>query len=180
MKSALPLIGHARIDRINQRCGFLNRTTGFVTIIINKTNFRNPQKIVIRYYRSSTSQQDRKKDYYEVLGVSRNASKEEIKKKFRELAKKYHPDLNKDNKAAEKKFQEVSEAYEVLEDDKKREKYDSFGHAGVDPNFQGDEGNPFAGFGGPGGFGGFRVNMSGGSVNMEDLFDIFGQMQGKN
>ena len=56
-----------------------------------------------------------------MLGVSRNASKDEIKKKFRELAKKYHPDLNKDNKAAERKFQEVSEAYEILEDDKKRQ-----------------------------------------------------------
>ena len=56
-----------------------------------------------------------------MLGVSKSATKDEIKKKFRELAKKYHPDLNKDNKAAEKKFQEVSEAYEILEDDKKRQ-----------------------------------------------------------
>jgi len=112
------------------------------------------------------------------MGVSKTASKDEIKKKFRELAKKYHPDLNKDNKDAEKKFQEVSEAYEILEDDKKRQQYDSFGHAGVDPNFAGNQqgGNPFAGFGG--GFGGFRVNMNNGGVNVEDLFEMFDQMQG--
>eukprot|EP01036_Dinobryon_divergens_P037446 gene37446-48982_t len=124
-----------------------------------------------RFFRSS--------NYYEVLGVSKSATKDEIKKKFRELAKKYHPDLNKDNKAAEKKFQEVSEAYEILEDDKKRQQYDSFGHAGVDPNFGGGGGDPFGGFGGfSGGFGGFKVNMNGNAVNVEDLFDIFDQMQG--
>lgn len=129
-----------------------------------------------------TSSPARKKDYYDVLGVSKTASKDEIKKKFREMAKKYHPDLNKDDKNAEKKFQEVSEAYEVLEDDTKRKQYDAYGHAGVDPNFNPGQGNPFAGggFGGFGGFGGggFRVHTPGGSMNAEDLFDFFEQAMG--
>ena len=74
-----------------------------------------------------------KRDYYEILGVNREASKEEIKRTYRRLAKKYHPDLNKDNpKEAEEKFKEVSEAYEVLSDPQKRTNYDRFGHAGVD------------------------------------------------
>ena len=71
-----------------------------------------------------------KRDFYEVLGIGKNASKDEIKKKYREMAKKYHPDLNKDNKAAEEKFKEVSEAYEILSDDKKKGNYDAYGHAG--------------------------------------------------
>ncbi|MHC1636182.1 MAG: molecular chaperone DnaJ [Candidatus Methanospirareceae archaeon] len=74
-----------------------------------------------------------KKDYYEILGVDRNATQEEIKRAYRRLAKKYHPDLNKDNpKEAEEKFKEISEAYEVLSDPQKRANYDRFGHAGVD------------------------------------------------
>jgi len=77
-----------------------------------------------------------KRDYYEVLGVPRNSSKEEIKRAYRRLAKKYHPDVNKDNpKAAEEKFKEISEAYEVLADDSKRERYDRFGFAGVESTF---------------------------------------------
>ncbi|MCK5037676.1 MAG: molecular chaperone DnaJ [Thermoplasmata archaeon] len=78
-----------------------------------------------------------KRDYYEVLGVDKKAEKDEIKKAYRKLAKKYHPDLNKDNKAAEEKFKEVSEAYEVLADAEKRGRYDSYGHAGVENNFGG-------------------------------------------
>ena len=74
-----------------------------------------------------------KRDFYDVLGLSRGASKADIKKKYFELAKKYHPDVNKE-KDAQDKFREVTEAYEVLEDDKKRELYDNYGHAGVDPN----------------------------------------------
>lgn len=139
-----------------------------------------------REYRATRLSLNRK-DYYEVLGVSKNASKDDIKKNFRNLAKKYHPDLNKDDKNAEKKFKEVSEAYEVLEDDKKRQQYDSFGHDGVDLNGNGGGGDPFAGFGGFGGFGGFpggfRVNvngMDGGGLNQEDLFEFFNQAMSGN
>ena len=93
-----------------------------------------------RGYHRSSDRGAAKRDYYEVLGVQRGATKDEVKKKFRELAKKYHPDLNKDDKNAEAKFREVSEAYEVLEDDTKRQRYDSMGHAGVDDSFGGGQG----------------------------------------
>lgn len=134
----------------------------------------------VRHY-SSSSVLRKKKDYYEALGVPKNASKEDIKKSFRNMAKKYHPDLNKNDKTAETKFKEISEAYEVLEDDKKRQQYDSFGHDGVDLSGNGApggmHGNPFNGFGGFGGFGGFRT-AQGGSINTEDLFDFFNQAMG--
>lgn len=105
-----------------------------------------------------------KRDYYEVLGVSKGASDDEIKKAYRKQAKQYHPDLNPGDTVSEAKFKEVSEAYEVLSDSQKRSKYDQFGHAGVDPSYGGggagyggytdfDIGDIFEGFFG-GGFGG--------------------------
>lgn len=105
-----------------------------------------------------------KRDYYEVLGVAKNASDEELKKVYRKLAMKHHPDRNPDSKESEGKFKEVKEAYETLSDPQKREAYDRFGHAGVDPN---------AGFGGGGpGFGG-------GGGGFSDVFgDIFGDIFG--
>ena len=106
---------------------------------------------------------EQKRDFYEVLGLSKGASEEEIKKAYRKLAKQYHPDLNPGDKEAEAKFKEVNEAYTILTDKEKKARYDQFGHAGVDPNFGaggGDFGGGFGDFGDLlgdllGGFGGF-------------------------
>ena len=100
-----------------------------------------------------------KRDYYEVLGVSKTATADEIKSAYRKLAMKYHPDRNPGDKVAEEKFKEAAEAYDVLHDPDKRQRYDQFGHQGVD-------GNGFGGFGG------------GQGMNMEDIFSMFGDIFG--
>lgn len=98
-----------------------------------------------------------KRDYYEVLGIDKNASEDEIKKAYRKMAIKYHPDRNPNNKEAEEKFKEAAEAYEVLHDPQKRQQYDQFG------------------FNGPqGGFGGFGS----GGMDMDDIFSMFGDIFG--
>lgn len=117
---------------------------------------------------------ENKRDYYEVLGVGKDADNSAIKKAYRKLALKYHPDKNPDDKEAEQKFKEVNEAYEILSNEEKRDLYDKYGFAGVDPNFQAGAGaGPgFGGFGGgtysTGGFGG-------GFGGFDDIFsDLFG------
>jgi molecular chaperone DnaJ len=108
-----------------------------------------------------------KRDYYEVLGVARDADEDTIKKAYRKLAMKYHPDRSAGDKASEEKFKEVKEAYEILTDDQKRAAYDRFGHAGIDPRAAGGFGG-----GGPQGFGGFAEAFG-------DIFgDIFGAAAG--
>ena len=106
-----------------------------------------------------------KKDYYEVLGVDKNASQAEIKSAFRKMAKKYHPDINKEE-GAEAKFKEVGEAYSVLGDEQKRKQYDQFGHAAFE---NGAGGNPYGNYGGFSGFQGFE------DIDLGDIFeDMFG------
>ena len=119
---------------------------------------------------------EQKRDYYEVLGVDKNADDAALKKAYRALAKKYHPDMNPGDKEAEKKFKEASEAYAVLSDPEKRRQYDQFGHAAFD-----------GGAGGAGGFGGFDFGQGGNggyheyhfeNGNMGDMGDIFGDIFG--
>ncbi len=120
-----------------------------------------------------------KRDYYEVLGVSKNASDDEIKKAYRKLAIKYHPDKNPGDKEAEEKFKEINEAHDVLSDKQKRARYDQFGHAGVN----GGAGNPFSGGGNPFGQGG-NFNWNGQTFNFDfgggGFDDILGSIFGFN
>ncbi len=102
---------------------------------------------------------ENKRDYYEVLGIQKGASDDDIKKAYRQMAKKYHPDLNPGDKQAEAKFKEVNEAYEVLSDSQKKARYDQYGHAGVDPNF------------GAGGYQGYGFDNI--DVDLGDLFSSF-------
>ncbi len=102
-----------------------------------------------------------KRDYYDVLGVGKGASDAEIKRAYRRLAKKYHPDQNKDSKDAETKFKELQEAYSVLSDKAKRGRYDQFGHAGIDPRFDGHTGGTWTG-----------VGPGGPPIDFGDLFDF--------
>ena len=117
-----------------------------------------------------------KRDYYEVLGLNKNASDDEIKKSFRKLAKKYHPDANPDNKKeAEAKFKEVNEAYETLSDPQKRKMYDTFGHSGPQSGFGGAAGGPF---GGQGGYYSYTTSGFDGFGDFGDLGDIFSSFFG--
>ena len=104
-----------------------------------------------------------KRDYYDVLGISRSADKSTIKRAYRKLAKKYHPDTNAGNAQAEEKFKEAAEAYDVLSNPDKRSRYDQFGHAGV--SGAAGNGGPFGGFGGEG-------------MSMDDIFSMFGDIFG--
>ena len=106
---------------------------------------------------------DNKRDYYEVLGVEKGVSEEDLKKAYRKLAMKYHPDRNPGDKDAEAAFKEINEAYSVLSDADKRKKYDMYGHAAFDPT---------AGGGGFGGFGGFEGGFGG--FDFGDIFSFFG------
>ena len=109
-----------------------------------------------------------KRDFYQIIGVSRSATADEIKKAYRKLAMQYHPDKNPNNKKAEDKFKELSEAYETLSDDEKRKTYDQFGHAGAG-------GNPFAG---AGGFSGRQSRGGGAGPGADPFQDIFGDVFG--
>ena len=133
-----------------------------------------------------------KRDYYETLGVNKSADKEAIKRAYRKLAKKYHPDTNAGNPRAEEMFKDVTEAYNVLSDEKKRKLYDEFGFAGLQEGFseevarQAAQGG-FGGFGGNGSFSGSYSSNGGpfthqefhfenGSGDMDDIFSMFGDM----
>lgn len=118
-----------------------------------------------------------KRDYYEVLGISKGASADEIKKAFRKAAVQYHPDKEGGDEA---KFKEANEAYEVLKDPSKRQRYDQFGHAGVGGNGGGSSGNPFEGFSGFGGANGQNIHFDFGDGGLGDIFGSFFGGQNQN
>lgn len=155
---------HQILVQIAQRRASLLRNVAGVPVRTLKTRSAprlgvntRPLQLSAGFHATAASQQQ-KRDFYDVLGVSRDADKNEIKKKYYQLAKKYHPDTNKDDPDAAKKFAEATEAWEVLGNDEKRQQFDDYGHAGVDPN----------GFGGGGGGAGFH-----------GFEDIFGSMFGE-
>lgn len=122
-----------------------------------------------------------KRDYYDILGVPRSTSPDDLKKAFRKLAMQYHPDKNPGDKKAEERFKEINEAYEVLSDPQKRQAYDQFGHMGAQGGFRPGGANPFGGFrpgagGGRGGFEDFGFGGAGGPGGQENFQDIFGDI----
>lgn len=160
----------------HQQCRSSPSTPSHVRFVgIGRKNVTQPHVAAARRFFSSGS--GGKRDFYEVLGVSRSADKGSIKKAYFKLAKECHPDIRPGDEKAAEKFKEVTEAYEVLSDDKQRELYNQFGHAGVDPNFQaggGAGGDPFAGFNF--GDGSFHFSSTGGSaqeIDPNELFDLF-------
>src|SRR5579862_7449505 len=125
-----------------------------------------------------------KRDYYDILGVTKKASADEIRKAHRKLVLKFHPDRNRDNKQAEERFKEIQEAYDILSDETKRKQYDEFGHAGVG-TAPPPGGDPYAGFrprGGPGGYSQWRASPGGSvedfDVNSGDFSEMFEQFFG--
>jgi len=148
-------------------------------ISLKKSAVLNNPSVTTRTTSIRSFSSNSKRDLYEVLDVPRSANKADVKKAYFKLAKRHHPDTNKDDESASEKFKEATAAYETLSDDKQRKMYDQFGHAATDPNFQQQQqqGNPF---GGAGGFnfqdGGFHFNSSGGGggeIDPEELFDAF-------
>mmetsp|Transcript_26155 Transcript_26155/g.54606 ORF Transcript_26155/g.54606 Transcript_26155/m.54606 type:complete len:496 (+) Transcript_26155:103-1590(+) len=183
-KSQSPVLPFIRVEqRRNYSSVVLGRQRSFHSIrssvgvtSVNSIDSRK-DRVSTRVFSSSS-----KRDFYDVLGVGKTADKGEIKKAYFKLAKKYHPDTNKDDKSAESKFKEATEAYEVLSDEKQRGLYDAYGHAGVDPNSGfggggGGGGNPFGGFEGFGGFSGgdgsFHFSGNQQEIDPEELFEAF-------
>ena len=157
---------------------FSRNSIGVSVDVTNSNNNNSKLMTSVRAFSSS------KRDFYEVLSVGKGADKGDIKKAYFKLAKQYHPDTNKDDKAASDKFKEATEAYEVLSDEKQRQLYDAYGHAGVDPNAgfggggPGGGGNPFSGFEGfgdfSGGDGSFHFESGGNQeIDPEELFEAF-------